>query len=870
MGPEVVNKNKNCVFNGSYAGHDLYITMYQDSEREFVVTHNSNIKPVSYFTGRETELQELSQRIEEGRKSVLVSGMGGIGKTHICRKLFEEYLNKHAGGENGPFRYLGYIEYSGDMGSSLQNCLKFKQQDSPEQNQEAAWKELEYLAADGKLLLFVDNVDKTLGADLGLQRLIGIPGAVVLTSRQASFSDEFEPYRVGFLGVEQCKEIYGKIRFEGSERKVNVEEVEDLEYVIENLAGRHTITVELLAHLARTKHWTIKRLREELEKKGFRLTFHKAGELVNIQESYEKLYDLSELTGAEQNVLEAFSVLPYIPLPTELCNQWLLLDARVSEDDDILMGLYQKGWLQVDWEQESYAMHPVFAQFIYEKRKPNAEKHAGLIEACRDCMEIPDSGSALECQKFIPFAEKIVEKLNMGKELEQIGFLSKFAYLLHYVGQYRETEKLFNSLLKIDRERWGENHPEVAIGYSNMGSVYEEQGEYEKAKGLYEKSLRIRERMLGEDHPDTASIYSKMGSVYEEQGEYEKAKGLYEKSLRIRERMLGEDHPDTASIYSKMGSVYEEQGEYEKAKELYEKSLRIHERVLGEGHPDTASIYSKMGSVYEEQGEYEKAKGLYEKSLRIRERMLGEDHPDTASIYSKMGSVYEEQGEYEKAKELYEKSLRIHERVLGEGHPDTASIYNNLGLVYAAQREYEKAEELFEKSLRVYERIMGENHPYTATSCSCLASVYREQGKYVKAEELHQKSLRIRERALGENHPDTANSYNSLALVYKEQGEYAKAQELYEKSLRIREKMLGENHPETAISYNNLAVLYKNQSEYKDATTYYLRAYKIFKFKLGLLHSYTQFTYKNMEISYYKWNPEGNFDQWLEENMEKE
>ena len=702
MGPEVVNKNKNCVFNGSYAGHDLYITMYQDSEREFVVTHNSNIKPVSYFTGRETELQELSQRIEEGRKSVLVSGMGGIGKTHICRKLFEEYLNKHAGGENGPFRYLGYIEYSGDMGSSLQNCLKFKQQDSPEQNQEAAWKELEYLAADGKLLLFVDNVDKTLGADLGLQRLIGIPGAVVLTSRQASFSDEFEPYRVGFLGVEQCKEIYGKIRFEGSERKVNAEEVEDLEYVIENLAGRHTITVELLAHLARTKHWTIKRLREELEKKGFRLTFHKAGELVNIQESYEKLYDLSELTGAEQNVLEAFSVLPYIPLPTELCNQWLLLDARVSEDDDILMGLYQKGWLQVDWEQESYAMHPVFAQFIYEKRKPNAEKHAGLIEACRDCMEIPDSGSALECQKFIPFAEKIVEKLNMGKELEQIGFLSKFAYLLHYVGQYRETEKLFNSLLKIDRERWGENHPEVAIGYSNMGSVYEEQGEYEKAKGLYEKSLRI------------------------------------------------------------------------------------------------------------------------------------------------------------------------HERVLGEGHPDTASIYNNLGLVYAAQREYEKAEELFEKSLRVYERIMGENHPYTATSCSCLASVYREQGKYVKAEELHQKSLRIRERALGENHPDTANSYNSLALVYKEQGEYAKAQELYEKSLRIREKMLGENHPETAISYNNLAVLYKNQSEYKDATTYYLRAYKIFKFKLGLLHSYTQFTYKNMEISYYKWNPEGNFDQWLEENMEKE
>ena len=372
MEPKTVNRLKDSKIHGDFVGHDKItnIIMFQESEREFVVTHNANIKPVAYFTGRETELQDLRQRIEAGRKSVLVSGMGGIGKTHICRKLFEEYLNKHAEDENGPFRHLGYIEYNGDMDSSLQNCLKFKQQDRPEQNQEAAWRELEYLAADGKLLLFVDNVDKPMRADLGLQKLKEIPGAIVLTSRLVSFSDEFESYRIGFLGMEQCKEIYEKIRFRGSDRKVDPEEVPDLEYIIESLAGRHTITVELLVHLARTKLWTAKRLREKLEEKGFRLAFRKNGELVNIQESYEKLYDLSELTEAEQNILEAFSVFPYIPLAAETCNQWLLSDAGAGEEDDILMGLYQKGWLQFDMKQESYALHPVFAQFIYDKSRP--------------------------------------------------------------------------------------------------------------------------------------------------------------------------------------------------------------------------------------------------------------------------------------------------------------------------------------------------------------------------------------------------------------------------------------------------------------------------------------------------------------------
>ncbi len=511
MGSEIVNRNRDSIFHGDYAGRDLNVTniiMLEDKEREFVVTHNANIKPVSYFVGRETELQELRQRIEEGRKSVLVSGMGGIGKTHICRKLFEEYLKKHADGGNCPFKHIGYIEYSGDMGDSLQSCLKFKQQDSPENNREAAWRELEYLASDGKLLLFVDNVDRPIGEDSGLQRLKDIPGAVVLTSRQTSFSDEFEPYQIGFLDMEQCKKIYEKIRFEGSRRKIGAKEVQNLEYVIENLAGKHTITVEFLAHLARTKLWTVKRLREELEQKGFRLTFRKNGELVNIQESYELLYDLSILTEAEQNILEAFSVFPYIPLAAETCNQWLLEDAGVSEDDDILMGLYQKGWLQFDIEQESYALHPVFARFIYEKCRPKSEKHSKLLGVSRHWQYMPE--------KYLLFFENIVYKMNM-KEI-QIGYYSG----------------------------------EVCIRYGKLADEYEKQRKYGKAEELYKKALRIKERILGEEDSSTATSYNNLARVYKKQGKYKNAFDFYFKAYKIFEYKFGLNNPDTQIAYENM------------------------------------------------------------------------------------------------------------------------------------------------------------------------------------------------------------------------------------------------------------------------------------------------------------------------------
>ena len=822
------NRLRDCNVEGNYVGGNQtnsYYTIYQDSEREFVVTHYANIKPVSYFTGREEELGELRRRIEGGRKSVLVSGMGGIGKTHICRKLFEEYTDRE---KAGLFRHIGYIAYDGDMDSSLQRCLKFKRQAQPEKNREAAWRELEYLASGGKLLLFVDNVNVSTGEDPSLKRLLSIPGAIVLTSRRSTFSREFEPYRIGFLSTGECREIYEKIRFENSGKSVAREEVPDLEYIIDRLAARHTITIEFLAHLAWNRQWSVLKLRKELEENGFRLEYRdEEDRLVNIQKSYETLYDMSALTEAERNVLEAFSVFPYIPLAAGVCDRWLSADAGVREGEQVPMGLYRKGWLQFDVELESYALHPVFARIIYEKCKPESGKHAGLVEACRKSLEIPESGSLSECRKYLPFAESIIERLDIEEDLEKADLLSDVAYLLDYTAEYQKAEDFYKQSLRIRERMQGEEHPYTVIDYNNLAGVYESRGEYKKAEELYERSLRIRERVLGEEHPATAGSYNNLAFVYENQGEYKKAEELYEKSLRIRERVLGEEHPDTAGSYNNLAGVYESQGVYKKAEELYEKSLRINERALGEGHPDTATSYNNLAGVYRSQGKYKKAEELYEKSLRIRERALGEEHPATATSYNNLASVYESQGEYKKAEELYEKSLRIRERALGEEHPATATSYNN------------------------------------------LASVYNIQGKCKKAEELYEKSLRIRERALGEGHPDTAKIYNNLAGVYRSQGEYKKAEELYEKSLRINERALGEEHPDTATSYNNLAGIYLVRREYQAALSYYVKAYRIYTNKFGIGHPHTRIIFENVERAYAEWKPNGNFSQWFKEKTDQ-
>ena len=85
----------------------------------------------------------------------------------------------------------------------------------------------------------------------------------------------------------------------------------------------------------------------------------------------------------------------------------------------------------------------------------------------------------------------------------------------------------------------------------------------------------------------------------------------------------------------------------------------------------------------------------------------------------------------------------------------------------------------------------------------------------------------------------------------------------------IKEKVLGERHPSTATSYNNLAELYYSQGNYSVSLSYCYKAYKICISKPGLNHPNTKLVYRNMQATYYKQNPEGDFNQWLEERLKE-
>lgn len=112
---------------------------------------------------------------------------------------------------------------------------------------------------------------------------------------------------------------------------------------------------------------------------------------------------------------------------------------------------------------------------------------------------------------------------------------------LYRQGKYGEAVSLAQEALRVAEERFGPEHPNVAMSLNNLAGLYKAQAKYAAAGPLYKRSLAIRVKALGAYHPSVATSLNDLAELYRAQSRYSEAEPLYKRSLVIREKALGPD-----------------------------------------------------------------------------------------------------------------------------------------------------------------------------------------------------------------------------------------------------------------------------------------------------------------------------------------
>ena len=324
--------------------------------------------------------------------------------------------------------------------------------------------------------------------------------------------------------------------------------------------------------------------------------------------------------------------------------------------------------------------------------------------------------------KYNEAKDLIVQALDIAKanNIETIKNLKLLANVYSDLGEYEKARDLLQEALKSDLENFGEKHPQVATGKSNLANVYKVLGEYEKARDLLQEALKSDLDNFGGKHPTVAIKKSNLANIYLDLGEYEKARDLLQEALKSDLENFGGKHPKVATRKSNLANVYKGLGEFEKARDLLQEALKSDLEHFGEKHPKVATSQSNLANVYKALGEHEKARDLLEAALKSDLDNFGRKHPTVAIKKSNLALVYFDLGEYEKARDLLEEALKSDlENFVGK-HPTVAISKSNLAFVYKALGENKKADDLGLSAYKIFENSLGKDHPNTKVALQFL------------------------------------------------------------------------------------------------------------------------------------------------------
>jgi len=535
--------------------------------------------------GRDEELQMLEERLQVTKRLLLLNGLGGIGKTEVCKRFFLDHYKQYS--------FAGWIDYVSSIKESMvtgikTNKLELNKADTLDERFE---KIIAYLKTlDENSLLIIDNIEDPEDEHLGTIKTL--PFKVIVNSRL--HLEGFEVHTLDFLSTQSCKELF--CAYYTCERDdIYVEMIMDR-------CGNHTLTVELLARTAQNAAMPVRTLYETLEKEGFNLNevigenvhtfWHNDKKRKRFFNHLLRIFDLSEVKEAEMAILVNLSVLPAIYVVVGDFSDWLGLKSK----DDI-NSLVRKGWLRKSGF--TIFMHQVIQEVIRYKEPPDSSACGPLITSLADKLYLEPGENPIDKKEYVIYADTLAR--HIADKDEELARLSNNLSLRYQdLGQLEQALEFQKKALKIREAVLAKNHPDLAQSYNNLSTIYKALGQLDQALEFQLKDVKISEEILAKNHPDLATSYNNLSLIYKAKGKLEKALEFQLKANDIYEQVFDKNHPDLATSYNNLSLIYDDLKDYKKAVQYAEKAIAILQHLFPNGHPNLDTMKNNLELIKKE------------------------------------------------------------------------------------------------------------------------------------------------------------------------------------------------------------------------------------------------------------------------------
>lgn len=637
---------------------------------------------VDLLIGRETDLNTLNDEIIIKQEKILLSAVGGLGKTELVKCFLNNIL--HTDTAECGVEVIAWIPYD-----NQDIRLSFKQSLRLHCDLEDVWSEVQELVADygNRLLVVIDNIESA-NNDEYLKKLSSMQCRMIVTSRQRKLYGFNNILDLEPLELEACRELFYK-HYEFEERDNEI--VND---IIE-LTAKLTIMIVFIAKAAYLEGMSLYNLYNQLVDKGFKLSEEDVScehEKMQNDETIIRqmciLFSLVNYSEEDKIILTYISVIPNLQFDLKKAKQWFKIKKNSS-----LMKLYNMGMLEHIIRERShiYWMHSVIAAAVREQQKEILyDTTSPFIHELSEEMEFGDVwGKGYTKLDLIPFSWSIADVFenHWGNE-DDSTFLLRLYYICFEASSYSKCMELIEKVIEIDK---------------TLDSIEMLIRDYKNYSELLSRIDRIPEAI---DALDTAHEYMKQIDP---------------------EHKLGREW---AYLWHQYGNIYYHNGVAKEALDYYTMALEIDLKIKDLPPRELATDYSSIAMVYQMYGDLFGAYEMLEKAIGIEPK----DDEDSESImhyYYKatictdlVSNGYDEY--CDEAREAHKKVVEFREKYSVKNSNDLADAYLEYANFLYQIEDNENALIYCDKAANIYFSLYGSDSYHMLQCMSTKALIAAE------------------------------------------------------------------------------------------------------------------------------------------------
>jgi tetratricopeptide (TPR) repeat protein len=692
-----------------------------------------------HFIGRVATLQELAHALRGGPDQanasvcpVVITGLGGIGKTQLAGEFIYRYGRFFAGG----VFWLSFAD-AGAVPAELAACgstlaLRPDFDELPLEEQVrlvmAAWQE-----PLPRLLIF-DNCEDP---ELLARWRPGSGGCRVLaTSRRAEWAGDVRTLPLDVLARDESIALLREHRPDADEPLLDAiaQEVGDLPLAL-HLAGsflaRYRLKVDADGYLGQLRA-AAPLDHHSLQTGGLSPTGHVQNVSRTIALSYQRL-DRADPTDALALTVLAYAAcltpgesIPYPLLRLTLNLEGTDLAYSARRPEFAVARLAELGLLR-STSSDAFQLHRLVVAFVQQVMAAEMATARATVESvlCSEAERINEAGYPAALLAWQTHLRTVVNAALERQDERAARLCHALGGHLRQIGDLVGAQFYLEQTVAIRRHNFGKEHEATARSLTDLAEIFEAQDKRDAARACLEQALAVQEKLP--DHPDKATTLSHLGYHLHNRGYLEAARPYHERALAMRRNVLGGEHPLVAITLCHLAYIEFRQSNPVASRTYLEQALAIQQRALGPEHPETARTYQNLGELLMvEQRDLAEAQQIFEQALVIQQKVLPKEHPENARVLNNLGEVMYFQGKLAEAQAYFEAALAIRQRVLGQDHTDTALTFYDLGRVLQSLGNAVGAQALYTRALKIFSARVQAGHYLISMTQASLQSLDTE------------------------------------------------------------------------------------------------------------------------------------------------